>query len=64
MNNRMFAYCHPDGEVLPWSGQLAHECVECSLCGATFPSTSLHDGTLDLDADKCPKCPQIESMTR
>ena len=64
MNNGIFAYCLPDGEVSPWSGQLATQMVQCTLCGATFPWSATYHGTLDLDADSCPKCLPNESTTR
>ena len=32
--------------------------VECMLCGECYPMTALKDGTLDVNADKCPKCPK------
>ncbi len=34
------------------------ELIECSLCGSTFSITTVKDGTLNLDAKRCPKCPE------
>jgi hypothetical protein len=32
--------------------------IECMLCGECYSMTALKDGTLDINADKCPKCPK------